>query len=131
MGATDVVSALSTISAYSLKNKGFWMGKNFKFYDVSWGGNGSTGGKNKFAGKWSKYIGIGGNALGLYSSYQTYQQYQNGTLSTMGAAYLGTVDAAGFSGNVQAGFYGIGTSLGKNIVESDWYFNSFMKDYNW
>jgi hypothetical protein len=128
-GASLGGSVLGIMSNY-MSNNSFWMGKNLKFYDVNWGGNGFTGGKNKFAKKWSSAVGIGGTALSLYSLYGTVNEYSSGKLSGVGAAYLGATDAAGLK-NVYGAAYSIGTSLGKSIVESKMYFNKMYKSYNW
>ncbi|MCX2681773.1 hypothetical protein OOZ15_17600 [Galbibacter sp. EGI 63066] len=122
--------AVLDITSAFLKNESFWLGKNFKFYDVNWGGNGVTGGKNKFAGKWSSRLGKLGSVASLYGAYNTYEEYQSGKLSTAGAVYLGATDAAGLR-NIYGSMWSLGTGIGKTIVESSWYFNTFYKDYNW
>jgi hypothetical protein len=113
-----------------MRNDKFWLGRNFKFYDTNWGGNGVTGGKNKYAAKWSNLTGSVGTILGVYGAYTTYEDYTNDVLSGAGAAYIGTTDAAGLR-NIYGAAYSIGTSGGRAIVESDWYFNTFLSDYNW
>ncbi|MEX0313660.1 MAG: RHS repeat domain-containing protein, partial [Allomuricauda sp.] len=119
----------SLTSNYMSNNK-FWLGRNLKFYDANWGGNGTTGGKNKFAAKWSKSLGSVGTVLGIYGAYSTYEDYQNDKLSGAGAAYIGATDVGGLR-NIHGAAYSFGTSGGRAIVESDWYFNTFLSDYNW
>jgi hypothetical protein len=50
-GAGGTVAGFSNEIFFS-KTFGTWMGKNFRFYSMDWGGNQYTGGKYKFAGKW-------------------------------------------------------------------------------
>ncbi len=114
-----------------MSNNSFWMGKNLKFYDVNWGGNGFTGGKNKFAGKWSSRIGKLGAVAGVYGGYNTWKEYQQGKLSTLGATYLGATDVGGVRGGIYGGAWSLGTGIGKAIVESRFYFNNTQKDINW
>ncbi len=47
---------------------GKWLGKNGKFYNTSWGGNGSTGGKLKFAQNISTQLKTIGKAIGGFST---------------------------------------------------------------
>ncbi|AOW20774.1 hypothetical protein LPB138_08830 [Urechidicola croceus] len=120
---------LSLASDY-MRNNSFWFGKNMKFYDTQWGGNGATGGKNKFAGKWSTRLGKVGAVVGLYGMYGTYQDYQKGKFSDAGASYLGASDAVGLR-RIEGAAWSFGTSIGKAIVESNWYFNNSQRAINW
>ncbi len=113
-----------------MHNKQFWMGKNLKFYDVSWGGNQFTGGKNKFAKKWSSLISKSGYVFTLYSMLGTADEYSKGKLNGLGATYLLGVDTAG-ARNLYTAAWSFGTSLGKALEESNWWFNMTYKDYNW
>ncbi len=127
-GASLGGSVNAIVSDFIHNNK-FWMGKNLKFYDVSWGGNRFTGGRNKFAKKWSGVIGKGGTALSLVSLYSTHQSYDSGKLNAIGASYLGASEGVGLR-NVCGAAWSLGTSLGQWIVESKWYFDKVYKDYN-
>jgi RHS repeat-associated protein len=128
---TTTASLMLSEAKSLMHNKKTWMGKNFKFYSTKWGGNGATGGKNKFAKNNANRIGMAGNALSIYGSYNLVRDYQNGQLSTMGAIYLGTNDAAGYTPNPILGAMSLGTGLGDTMVGSDWYFSTFDDDYNW
>ncbi len=123
-------AALSLASDFMGKNGKFWFGKNFKFYDSNWGGNGYTGGKNKFAGKWANRLSSASSALGIIGMYSTYEEYQQGKLSGAGATYLGLVDAAG-TRNAPLAMWSLGTGIGKYVVERSWYFNAVHNDINW
>ena len=77
-------------------------------------------------------MNVSGKVLGAYGLYGTYGEWSDGKLSNAGAAYLGTVDGAALgSRNPHAGAWSLGTGLGKIIVESDWYFNTFQNRPNW
>jgi RHS repeat-associated protein len=119
------------ITSDFMHNNKFWLGKNLKFYDVKWGGNGFTGGRNKFASKWSTTLGVMGKLATVYGMYGTANDYfKQGKLSASGAAYLGASDGVGLV-NVYGSAWSLGTGLGKAVVESQWYFNKVYKDYNW
>ena len=57
-------------------------------------------------------------------------EYRNGKLNGLGTTYLLGVDAAG-ARNPYAAAWSFGTSLGKALEESNWWFNMTYKDYNW
>ncbi|GAA3596706.1 DUF6443 domain-containing protein [Flavivirga amylovorans] len=121
-----------------LYNPGNWWfsTKVNKFYDWSVTGNGSTGGRDKYIGKLSqkygKYVGSAGKLFGVYGLYNTAGEYANGTLTGLGASYIGGVDAAGIgSKNINVAAWSLGTGIGKSIVESSWYFNAIHNDSRW
>ncbi|MGC9341260.1 MAG: hypothetical protein ACP5E3_01020, partial [Bacteroidales bacterium] len=66
---------------YYSKTYGTWMGKNFKMYQQTWGGNGATGGKLKFGKKVSTGIKIGGYGLGVWNAYKIDQQNRTGQIT--------------------------------------------------
>jgi len=121
-----------------LYNPGNWWfsTKTKKFYDWSVPGNQYTGGRDKYIGKlskkYSRWAGNGGKLVGVYGLYNTAGEYVNGTLTGLGASYIGGVDTAGIaSKNIYVAGWSLGTGIGKAIVESNWYFNAVHNDGNW
>ena len=103
------------------KKGGFWMGKNFKAYDSSWGGNGSTGGKYKFSGNVGTGIKIGGYALGAYNFIQIRSQYRSGQLTRNQMLYEQTINGISTFGGIYGAAAGLGHELGKKYGPSKWY----------
>jgi hypothetical protein len=110
-------------------NKYSWFSlKQMKSYSTNFNGNGYTGGRLSHAGKWSKRIGRAGKLVGIYGFYSTVTEYTNDhKLTEFGLGYVGGSDLIGL-GNIYMGGWSIGTSLGKSIVESSWYFNAVHRD---
>ena len=109
---------------------------NMKTYSQYYFGNKYQSSKiiarNKnIANKASGVFGVAGRLLGLVDSYQTLQQYQSGQLTNFGGAYIGANNLMGLSKHPYLGAYSIGTSIGKTIVESNWYFNLVYGDGVW
>ena len=98
-----------------------WLGKNGKFYSNSWGGNGSTGGKYKWAKANSKTIGWAGKALGIYGMYNTHEQLMSGDLGIPRYAIEQGVNTYSTFGGYWGACFGIGWELGRAIVNSQWY----------
>ena len=66
---------------YYNKEAGRWLGKNGKYYDFNFNGNGVTGGRNSYAKAKSTRLKVGGYSLSLISSFQTgYTIYQSETI---------------------------------------------------
>ena len=115
-------AATGTSQLYYSEDFGTWMGKNYKIYDQSWGGNGYTGGKYKFAEnvsngfKWVNRAVGGYNALNLGIKYYSRDidayQFWSGEISN------------GIS-TFSPGLYGVAWSLGwesgRLVTEQSWY----------
>jgi len=60
---------------------GFWIGKNGKAYSTSWGGNGTTGGRLKFAGRIAEGAHVAGTVVGVVglgvSAVQGYNAFRD------------------------------------------------------
>ena len=76
---TTIAGTTATIGGemYYSKQYGTWMGKNFKMYKQTWGGNGATGGKFKFGKKNSTGFKIGGYDLGVWNTYSINSQHKS------------------------------------------------------
>ena len=106
---------------YYSKTYGTWMGKNFKMYQQTWGGNGFTGGKNKFGKSTSNTIKWGGRIVGVYSGFNTIEQRVNGEIGTgWMSVELGTTAVSTFGGLYGAA-WGIGWEAGRSITTLDAY----------
>jgi hypothetical protein len=120
-----------------LSNSKTWLNlSNMKTYSQNYFGTQYQSSKsisnNKgLAKKWSSRIGVAGKIVGAYGLYTTVQEYESGKLTDFGAAYIGATDAAGMYGGPGGAAYSLGTSLGKAIVESDWYFNAMYGKRLW
>ena len=68
----DIFSTIGTVdgalaSLTFSKSRGKWLGKNGKFYSMNFNGNGTTGGKLKFAKNTSRYLKGAGSVFSLLS----------------------------------------------------------------
>jgi RHS repeat-associated protein len=103
------------------KTYGTWMGKNFKMYQQTWGGNGFTGGKLKFGKKVSTGFKIGGYVLGIWNAYSVNSQHSSGQITDgqmymeQGSNVLTTV------GGLYGAAWGVGWELGRAITNTGWY----------
>ena len=79
----------------------------------------------------SKGIDLLGKGLGAYGFIQTYKEYNNGKLTPYGVGYIGISDVSGLSNNPLGGAVSIGTSIGRWIVESSWYFKLVHNNRVW
>jgi hypothetical protein len=115
-------AAASTASEmYFSKTFGTWMGKNFKMYKQTWGGNGIAGGKNKFGKSTSNAIKWSGRIVGAYSGYKTIEQRVNGEIGTGWMfAELGTTGVSAWCGLYGAA-WGVGWELGRALTTLDAY----------
>ena len=106
---------------YYSKTYGTWMGKNFKMYQQTWGGNGYTGGKLKFGKKVSTGIKVGGYGLGIWNAYKINSQHSSGQISDgqmymeQGSNVITTV------GGLYGAAWGVGWELGRAITNTGWY----------
>ncbi|OQC47521.1 MAG: hypothetical protein BWX58_01504 [Deltaproteobacteria bacterium ADurb.Bin026] len=106
---------------YYSKTYGTWMGKNFKIYQQTWGGNGIAGGKNKFGKTTSNGFKWAGRLVGAYSGYRTIEQRVNGEIGTgWMLAELSTTGVSTFGGLYGAA-WGIGWEAGRFITSMEWY----------
>jgi len=106
---------------YFSKTYGTWMGKNFKMYKQTWGGNGVTGGKNKFGKTTSNAIKWGGHALGAWNAYSTQRDYVAGKMGTgWMLAEQGTNTISTFGG-IYGAAWGVGWEMGRAITTLDAY----------
>lgn len=79
----------------------------------------------------SKSLKWGGKILSVYGLLGTYKEYQNDKLSKFGAWYVGTSDIVGITGGVLGGAWSFGTSIGKSVFESNWYFDIMYGNRRW
>ena len=112
--------ALTTIGneLYYSETYGTWMGKNFRIYKQNWGGNGITGGKNKFAKTMSNRIGWAGNVLGAWNVYYIYVQRQKGNNQWL---LEEASNAYSTLGGIPGVAWGIGWELGRFMTGMEWY----------
>ncbi|MDG5801063.1 hypothetical protein QA597_11895 [Marinilabiliaceae bacterium ANBcel2] len=115
-------AAASTASEmYYSKTYGTWMGKNLKIYKQTWGGNGITGGKNKFGKNVSTGFKIGGYGLGIWNAYSVNSQHSSGQITDgqmymeQGSNVLTTV------GGLYGAAWGVGWELGRAITNTGCY----------
>jgi len=83
------------------------------------------------AGILSKGVGLLGKAVSIYDMSQIYELKKGGYLTDFGAAYLEGSDALGIFGKVVGSAWSIGTTLGRSVVESSWYFNLLYGNKTW
>lgn len=72
-----------------------------------------------------------GKGLGVYGAYGTAMEFIDGKLTPYGVGYIGVSDILGLSNNPLGGAVSIGTSIGKWIVESSWYFKLVHNNRVW
>ncbi len=117
-GGTTVAGTAGAIASelYYSEKYGTWMGKNFKLYKQTWGGNGFTGGKNKFGKTTSNAIKWGGRVLGAWNAYSINEGYRNGEMGTgMMVAEQGSNLYSVFGG-IYGAAWGVGWELGRAIT---------------
>ena len=123
--------ATNYASKFLSNSKGWYSFSQGKRYSNNFHGNQYTE-KRITVQNWSKILNVSGKVLGAYGLYGTYGEWSDGKLSNAGAAYIGGVDGAALgSRNPVVGAWSLGTGIGKIIVESDWYFNTFQNRPNW
>jgi len=117
-----VGAAASTASEmYYSKTFGTWMGKNFKMYKQTWGGNGVTGGKNKFGKTTSNAIKWGGRALGAWNAFSIQRDYAVGEMGTGWMMAEQGSNAVSIFGGIYGAAWGVGWELGRAITTLDAY----------
>ena len=115
--------ALTTIGneLYYSETYGTWMGKNFKIYKQNWGGNGITGGKNKFAKTTAKKISRVGNALGILNAVFIELERRNGEISSTQSILEQGTNAFSTFGGIPGLAWAIGWELGRFTTGMEWY----------
>ncbi len=117
---------------YYSEKAGTWMGKNFKIYEQTWGGNGPTGGKLKFGKKVSTGFKIGGYGLGILSAYDIRQQNKVGEITDRQKYIEQASNLFTTIGGIYGASWGVGWEIGRGITKTEWYqemkFNLFY-DY--
>ena len=106
---------------YYSKTYGTWMGRNFKVYKQTWGGNKFTGGKNKFGKATAKKIGWAGNTLGAWNALSIETKRQRGEISNTQSALEQGSNAFSTFGGVQGAAWGVGWEFGRVITNTEWY----------
>ena len=97
------------------------MGKNFKIYKQNWGGNGITGGKNKFAKTMSNRIALLGKALGFWNAAFIEIGRRNGEISNTQSILEQGTNAFSTLGGIPGLAWGIGWELGRFTTGMEWY----------
>lgn len=106
---------------YYSKTYNTWMGKNYKVYNQSWGGNQYTGGKNKYGKRMSNYFRYLGYGIGAYSAYDIDKKRINGDVSwTEWSIEQGSNAFSTFGGQMGAA-WSIGWEAGRALTSTDWY----------
>ena len=106
---------------YYSEKYGTWMGKNFKMYKQTWGGNGFTGGKNKFGKTTSNAIKWGGRALGAWNAYSIQSDYAAGEMGTGWMLAEQGTNAFSTLGGIYGAAWGVGWELGRGVTNMGWY----------
>ena len=108
---------------YYSEKLGIWMGRNFKLYKLTWGGNRFVGGKFKFGKKTSKNISRLGYLLGLYNAINIYNQYKNNKISASEMIIEEFVNGLGTAGGLYGASFNLGWELGRVVSTTNWYQN--------
>jgi hypothetical protein len=103
------------------KKYGTWMGKNFKMYQQTWGGNRFTGGKHKFGKTTSNAIKWGGRALGARSAYFINKSYRNNEIGTGQMVVEQGSNLYSVFGGIYGAAWGLGWELGRIVTTSEAY----------
>lgn len=97
------------------------MGKNYKVYKQSWGGNQYTGGKNNYGKRMSNYFKYLGYGIGVYSAADINQKRINGDIGWTEWSIEQTSNLFSTLGGSIGAAWGIGWEAGRSITYSDWY----------
>ncbi len=103
------------------KTYGTWMGKNFKMYQQTWGGNRFTGGKNKFGKTTSNVIKWGGRSLGAWNAFSIQRNYAAGEMGTGWMLAEQGTNAFSTLGGIYGAAWGVGWELGRGVTNMGWY----------
>lgn len=98
-----------------------WMGKNYKIYQQSWGGNQYTGGKNKYGKKMSNYFRYLGYGIGAYSAADIHQKRINGDINWTEWSIEQSSNAFSTVGGQLGAAWSIGWEAGRAVTNTEWY----------
>ena len=112
LGVGTTALGIGSNVCYNTKLTGMWLGKNGKFYNMNFNGNGYTGGRLKFAKARSANLTRLGTGLSVVSVGLSAKQYKNNEISLtefisdVASSGLGTVPEVGWLMSVawQIGF---------------------------
>jgi RHS repeat-associated protein len=104
---------------------GTWAGKNFRTYSTDWGGNGPTGGKNKFARPTSMSLRIAGYGLGIYNFDQINKKHSRGEISDFQMFADQGSNLYSTFGGIHGAAWGLGWEAGRLITEIPGYNENF------
>ena len=108
---------------------------NMKSYKHGYYGNQMRSGKSVKQAKgvaraMSRGADLLGKGLGVYGAINTTEEYLDRKLTPYGVGYIGASDAVGIVGGLGSA-WSFGTSIGKWIVESNWYFKLVHNNRTW
>ena len=108
---------------------------NMKSYKHGYYGNQTRSGKSVKQAKgvakaMSRGADLLGKGLGVYGAINTTEEYLDRKLTPYGVGYIGASDAVGIVGGLGSA-WSFGTSIGKWIVESNWYFKLVHNNRTW
>lgn len=123
--------------AYYSEKYGTWMGKNFRLYNATWGGNGFTGGKNSFGKTTSNTIKWAGRALGAWNAYSINEQRRDGKINDSQWFLEQSSNAFSVFGGIYGAAWSLGWEFGRIITNTqeyqefkfNYWYNQFEKDF--
>jgi hypothetical protein len=126
------LGASSASEVYFSRYFGTWMGKNYKIYDQRWGGNGSVGGKHKFARRISTIFSSVGYAADFWGMYITWRDYEDGRMDLKHVLIEGASSAISAFGKIYGTAWGVGWESGRYITQQAWCQKAkFQLFYKW
>jgi len=111
----------ATSELYYSERYGIWMGKNFKLYSHTWGGNGTTGGKNKYAKNTHNTIKWAGRVLGAWNAYSITKQRMSGEITNKQLILEQSSNTISTLGGPYGAAWGVGWEIGRSITNTGWY----------
>lgn len=106
---------------YYSETYGIWMGKNFKMYQQTWGGNAYTGGKLKFGKKVSTGFKIGGYGLGIWNAYKINSQHRSGQITDREMYIEQGSNVITTLGGLRGAAWGVGWEIGRAVTNTGLY----------
>jgi hypothetical protein len=128
ISSTSIGFAVSKELFYSSIFK-TWMGANYQIYNLSFTGNGITGGRNAFGKSVSKAFGIAGNMLGVINYIRINEEARNGAIDKETARKEQIWNAVTTAGAQYGAAIGLGRFLSQIIISTDTY--QFLKFQYW
>jgi hypothetical protein len=126
------LGASSASEVYFSRYFGTWMGKNYKIYDQRWGGNGSVGGKHKFARRISDKFSSVGKSAGILGMIMTGFDYHYKRITGYELLIEGASGAISTLGKIYGTAWGVGWESGRYITQQAWYQKAkFQLFYKW